>query len=142
MLKKEKGVDKDYIVEDLKKAIPVLNYTPIDYASSVNWFNFVNTGLSEKANEILNSTSPDEFTADMLDPYIDAMVNCEINHLSKQFADHMHSITNHFGKVNGNTKEIVKNLEYLQRDLQCIEDELEKYSRIKTMMEEKQNGKS
>lgn len=138
---KKKSVSKDYIVKDLKKAIPVLNYTPIDYSSSDKWFNFVNAGLFEKNNEILNSVNPDEFTADMLDPYIDAMVNFEINHLSKQFSDHLHSITNHFGKVKGSTQEIVKSLEYIQNDLQCIEDELEKYSRIKTMMEEKQNDK-
>lgn len=141
MLKKKKGVAEDYIVEDLRKAIPALNYTPIDYLQSDMWFHFKTEGLSEKTNEILNSVKADEFTADMLDPYIDAMVDNEITYLSRQLADHLHSITNHFGKVKGNTKEIVKNLEYLQRDLQDIEYELEKYTSIKKSLEEKKNDK-
>ncbi|MDE6470554.1 MAG: hypothetical protein K2L19_05990 [Eubacterium sp.] len=140
-MKKKKGATENCVIEDLKKAIPVLNYIPIDYSSSDKWFNFVNAGLFEQTNEILNSVNPDEFTADMLDPYIDAMVNYEINNLSKQLADHLHSLTNHFGKVKGSTQEIVKNLEYLQRDLQDIEDELEKYTNIKKSLEEKPNDK-
>lgn len=141
-MKKKKDAADERIVEDLKKTIPVLNYTPIDYTSSENWFNFVNVGLSEKVNEILNSTSPDEFTSDMMDPYIESMANHEINHLSKQFAEHLHSVTNHFGKVKGSIKVVEKNLKYLQNDLQCIDDELAKYVKIKTSQEERQNGKS
>lgn len=138
---KKKSVSKDYIVKDLKKAIPVLNYTPIDYTSSENWFNLVNIGLFEKTDEILNSANPDEFTADMLDPYIDTLVNFEINYLSKQFAEHLHSINNYFGKVSGSTKEIVKNLEYVEKDLKDVEDELKKFINIKKSLEVKENDK-
>lgn len=142
MLFKKKTPVEDYIVEDLKKAIPALNYTPIDYFASEKWLYFTSTGLSEKTSDILNSVKCDEFTADMLDSYIDAMVNNEITHLQKQLADHLHSITNHFGKVKGSTKEVAKNLEYLQNDLKDTEDELAKYLNIKKMQEEKKNEKS
>ncbi len=142
MLRKKKVSVENYIVEDLRKAIPVLNYTPVDYVKSEKWLYFTNTGLSEKTNEILNSVKSDEFTADMLDSYIDAMVDNEITHLKKQLADHLHSITNHFGKVKGSTKEVAENLEYLQKDLKDVEEELNKYINIKNKLEEEQNDKS
>lgn len=141
MVQKKKGVVEEHIVEDLRKAIPALNYTPIDYLPSDIWFHFKTEGLSDKTNEILSSVQADEFTSDMFDSYIDAIVDNEIMHLTKQLADHLHSITNHFGKVKGNTQEIVKNLEYLQRDLQEVEDELKKYIDIKKSLEGKQNDK-
>jgi len=142
MLRKKKAFVENYIVEDLRKAIPALNYTPVDYVNSEKWLHFTNAGLSEKTNEILNSVKSDEFIADMLDPYIDAMVDNEITHLQKQLAGHLHAITNYFGKVKGSTKEVAENLEYLQKDLKDVEEELNNYINIKNKLEEEQNDKS
>lgn len=127
MKKAGKGTDKPV---SFRKEFDVLNCTPVDYQYTERYVRFVNQAEAMFGRTI-NKMSVDELCSDMFDPYIDSVMEQMKGSAKEQYTHHMHLINHHKGILEGELVLADGHLKDLKKDLEDIDQEIDKYRQIK-----------
>ena len=125
--KREMGQGYDETVT-LHKGFEVLNYTPVDYVYTVRYANFI-SGAESKFRKVIENTEIDDLCDDMLDFYIDSVVNQMKAMAKEQYTAHMHVIGHHKGLLDGELVRANGHLSNLKQDLETLENEINIYKK-------------
>lgn len=114
----------------LFKEFEVFNCTPLSYAYSTAYSNFL-TSAEGYFRKVVDKTSVDDLNCDMFDNYIQSITDEMKASAMEQFTYHLQMISHHKGLVEGELIRASKHRENLRGDLVDIEHQIEKYRKHK-----------
>lgn len=122
-----KGTDKTV---SLNKEFDVFNYTPVDYAYTSHYAEFL-LNAEKYFRTMLNKVSVDEYNAEMFDCYIDTFTNEMKEAALNQYTYHAHVIRHHKGLVEGVLAKATAHRENLLEDVEEINKDIIKCENLK-----------
>ena len=122
-----KGVDE---MPALCKNFEVLNRTPVDYKYESWYVNFLNNA-EPVFRKALRRTATDDLSGDILDAYIDSVIQRMQDSAKEQYDYHMSVIQHHKGILDGDIALAKGHLKNLQEDEAELEQNLDFYRNIR-----------
>lgn len=122
-----KGVDE---MPALCKNFEVLNRSPVDYKYESWYANFLNNAESI-FRKAVRRTATDDLSGDILDAYIDSVIQRMQDSAKEQYNYHMSVIQHHKGILDGDIALAKGHLKNLQQDEAELEQNLDFYRSIK-----------
>lgn len=122
-----KGVDE---MPALCKEFEVLNRTPVDYKYESWYVNFLNNA-EPVFRKALRRTATDDLSGDILDAYIDSVIQRMQDSAKEQYDYHMSVIQHHKGILDGDIALAKGHLKNLRQDEAELEQNLEFYRNIR-----------
>ena len=114
----------------LFKEFEVFNCTPLSYAYSTAYSNFI-ANAETYFKKVIDKTAVDDLNCDMFDSYIQSVSDEMKASAMEQFTYHLQMISHHKGLVEGELIKAHGHRENLRRDLVDIEEQINKYRKHK-----------
>lgn len=114
----------------LCKNFEVLNRSPVDYKYESWYANFLNNAESI-FRKAVRRTATDDLSGDILDAYIDSVIQRMQDSAKEQYNYHMSVIQHHKGILDGDIALAKGHLKNLQQDEAELEQNLDFYRSIK-----------
>ena len=122
-----KGSDE---IETFRKEIEVLNYTPVDYQYTLEYWKFWKNAEKFFRDE-LNKIPINDLCAAVFNPRIRSETEKMKKSAKEQYRNHMQLIRHQVGILNGNLVMAGRHQENLKQDLKELEENLEKYKQLR-----------
>lgn len=122
-----KGSDE---IETFRKEIKVLNYTPMDYQYTLEYWKFWKNAEKFFRDE-LKKIPINDLCATVFNPRIRSETEKMKKSVKEQYRNHMQLIRHQVGILNGDLVMARRHQENLRQDLKELEENLEKYRQLR-----------